>query len=100
MTQCQSAYRAKHSTTTALLKIAHDMSKALDKKLITVLLLLDFSKAFDMVKCKLLCNKFASKFRFCSSAVALINDYLTARTQAVCIAGVMSDFRPIVRGVP
>ena len=57
MSPLQSGFRPAHSTTTAMLKIAHDINRALDKKLMTILLLLDFSAAFDSVNHKLLCGK-------------------------------------------
>ena len=100
LTPCQSGFRSKHSTTTALLKITHDIKIAMNKKLITVLLLLDFSKAFDMVNHRLLCDKLRSSFYFGTSAVKLILNYLSNRSQATCIDGVMSNFLPIKKGVP
>lgn len=54
MALIQSGFRSAHSTTTALLKISYDISRALDKKLVAILLLLDFSKAFDSVDHELL----------------------------------------------
>ena len=43
----QSAYRAGHSTETALLRIVSDILSSLDNNNISVLLLLDLSAAFD-----------------------------------------------------
>jgi hypothetical protein len=45
----QSGFKANHSTTTALLKVVDDLSKAADLKCGSVLTLLDFSKAFDSI---------------------------------------------------
>ena len=45
----QSAYRAKHSTETALLKVQSDIFSALDKGRACVLVLLDLSSAFDVI---------------------------------------------------
>ena len=45
----QSAYRACHSTETALLRVHHDISVALDNNHYTVLLMLDLSAAFDVI---------------------------------------------------
>jgi hypothetical protein len=53
----QSGFRLGHSTTTALLKVTDDIAKDLDRNLISILVLLDFSKAFDAVYFKLLCQK-------------------------------------------
>lgn len=58
----QSGYRPKYSTTTALLKVTHDLRENLHiriigKKFISFLLLLDFSSAFDLVNHRLLITK-------------------------------------------
>ena len=50
----QSGFRPGHSTSTALLKITDDVTRAMDRKLCSILVLLDFSKAFDTVSHKLL----------------------------------------------
>lgn len=96
----QSAFRPAHSTTSALLKITHDISRALDKKLVAILLLLDFSKAFDSVNHHLLCTKLCVQFFFDVSAVKLIASYLSTRMQAVEIDGVISTLQPVNQGVP
>lgn len=96
----QSAYRRAHSTTTALLKISLDLKKALDKKMVAVLLLLDFSKAFDTVNHEKLCWKLHEQFYFGPTAISLISSYLKERSQAVVIDGVFSEFLPVNKGVP
>jgi Reverse transcriptase (RNA-dependent DNA polymerase) len=60
----QSGFRSAHSTTTALLNVTDDFRQACERRLIIVLLLLDFSKAFDSVIHDLLCNKLLSSFNF------------------------------------
>ncbi|XP_046750069.1 uncharacterized protein LOC124413491 [Diprion similis] len=45
----QSGYRTRFSTQSALLRICHDVRKGVDMGLITILVLFDFSKAFDTV---------------------------------------------------
>ena len=44
----QSAYRATHSTETALLRVHHDITSALDKGSTVALVMLDQSAAFDV----------------------------------------------------
>jgi len=43
----QSAYRRKHSTKTALLKICNEALMAADNGMVTLVVLLDYSSAFD-----------------------------------------------------
>ena len=45
----QSAYRRNHSTETALLKICNDALMAADNGMVTLVVLLDYSAAFDTV---------------------------------------------------
>ena len=45
----QSAYRDKHSTETALIKVQNDILSALDAGSSAILLMLDLSAAFDTI---------------------------------------------------
>ena len=45
----QSAYRAAHSTETALLRVHNDLTSALDRNQAVVFVMLDFSVAFDTI---------------------------------------------------
>ena len=45
----QSGFRAGYSTQSALLQVCHDVRHAVDMGRVTILLLFDFSKAFDTV---------------------------------------------------
>lgn len=49
LNQFQSAFRKGHSTETALIKISQDIARSIDRRHVTVLVLLDLSKAFDCV---------------------------------------------------
>ena len=49
LTDLQHGFRRGHSCETQLLITTHDILKAFDKKLQTDIIILDFSKAFDMV---------------------------------------------------
>jgi hypothetical protein len=69
------------------------------RKLMTVLLLLDFSKALDNVHHSLLCSKLSSFFRFQGTAVELIRSYLNDRYQSVYVDGKISDLVLVARGV-
>ena len=52
-----SSYRKGHSTTTALIAIRDDISRAMKKGEVTLMVLADFSKALDM-----LCFVFQTEF--------------------------------------
>lgn len=78
----QSGYRKKYSTQTALLKLCHDIRKAADNRHVTILVLFDFSKAFDMVSHARLLSKLA-RLGFSSKALAWMFSYLTDHEQCV-----------------
>jgi retron-type reverse transcriptase len=96
----QSGFRSGHSTTTALLKITDDISIDLDRRFISILVLLDFSKAFDTVNLKLLCHKLEKLFHFSRSSIDFIKSYLMDRSQCVFANGSYSGFLSVTQGVP
>lgn len=100
LSQYQSGFRANHSCSTAMVKVLDDIRHQFDKDCLTVLCLLDFSKAFDRVNHKVLCGKLVSYFGFSTRAALLIENYLKDRTQRVDINGVISEARDILAGVP
>lgn len=53
--ELQSGFRKYHNSTSAVLKICEDIRKNINKKYLTILLLLDFSKAFDHIDHSILC---------------------------------------------
>lgn len=60
----QPAYRHFHSTTSAALVVTTDIEIALEKKLSTILIILDFSKAFDIISHDILCCKLIHNLNF------------------------------------
>jgi hypothetical protein len=94
MSYLQSGFRTKHSTTTVLLKVTNDLLMAFEKKLLSILILLDFSKAFESVDHSLLCSKLTNQFAFTISATSLIRSYLSDRTQCVWVNNQASKFLP------
>ena len=95
----QSAYREKHSTTTALIDITDNIYKALDNSEITILVLLDYSKAFDCANHKLILAKLKS-MGFKNSALKWIDSYLSNRSQQVVTDKGESTFIELNNGVP
>ena len=95
----QSAYRAGHSTTTALLEVTDNIYKALDNALITIKVLLDFSKAFDKAYHAIMLAKL-KHLGFANSALKWIKSYLTSRQQKVRTDQGFSDWTTLDNGVP
>jgi hypothetical protein len=97
----QSGFRPHHSTCTALLRMTDDMRAAMDKRLVTILVQFDFSKAFDNVSHPILLHKLQNQCKFSRSAVAWFNAYLSNRFQAVMgDSGSISSWCPVTNGVP
>ena len=79
--------------------VYHNIISALDNRMETHAVHLDFSKAFDKVSHKLLLHKLRS-YGFSGSLLKWFNNYLTNRTQRVVIDGCYSDWLPVSSGVP
>ena len=95
----QFGFRKQHSCEHALLAAQHTILHALDKKQIAMLLLIDFSKAFDMVDHQILLNKL-EHYGIRGIAVKLFESYLKGRQQSVTINNAKSDCKPLSHGVP
>ena len=95
----QSAYKKFFGCNTALLKISDDIMDAIDDSEITLLILLDFSKAFDTINHRLLLEKL-SILGFSFQARKWIESYLTDRFQKVVANNDSSSFVHIKNGVP
>jgi hypothetical protein len=78
----QTGFRKHHSTQTAVLKLTDDIRTGLDKKLVTLLLLFDFSKAFDTISPSKLLAKLR-KLGFSRAALLWIDSYISEREQMV-----------------
>lgn len=96
----QSAYRKNHSTETALLKVQNDLLVAIDNGYEAVLVLLDFSAAFDLIDHKILFSRLKKRFGLCDTALAWIVSYLSHRKQFIKVGNIISNEEPIIHGVP
>lgn len=96
----QSGYRTGYSTQTALVKITDDIRQAIDKRQLTLLMLLDFSRAFDCVNHSLLLSILES-YNLSLSVVKWFRSYLLNREQRVKTqTGNLSDWQVNTVGVP
>ena len=96
----QSAYRNFHSTETALLKVFNDILLAVDKGDEAVLLLLDFSAAFDTLDHTVLLQRLAKDYSITGTVLQWIESYLQDRTQKVIINVTCSAPSILSCGVP
>ena len=95
----QSGFRSGHSCETALTAIIDDWISAIDKNEIVGTLLLDLSKAFDLVNHKILLEKL-SHYQFSAEDLQWVVSYFDKRSQQVSISGKLSSPRLISSGVP
>ena len=95
----QWCFRRLHSTTSCLTHVTNTLFHNIDKGLITGLVFLDLSKAFDTLDHQILLDKL-SKFGFNRSGVQWVSSYLTNHTQSIYIHGITSDSLPVQYGVP
>ena len=96
----QSAYRAGHSTETALLRITNDALRAADDKMATVLVALDLSAAFDTINHDILIRRLRSCYGITGMALALLSSYLENRLQVVRVGKQTSASEECSIGVP
>ena len=97
--ECQSGFIPGKSCSTTLLKVTDDILRARDDGKCSILVLLDYSKAFDTVDHELLLS--ILHYIGCSSSfIATMRSYLSGRRQCVKFSGEFSEFLPITRGVP
>lgn len=96
----QSAYRAKHSTETALLKVVSDIRCSIDNNRGVILMLLDLSAAFDTVDYDILVGRLASRLGIRGVVLQWLNSYLRNRTQVVTVMEAMSVLAELLFGVP
>jgi len=96
----QSAYRQYHSTETALVKVYNDLTLALDKKKVGLLVLLDLSAAFDTIDHEILLDRCEKHFSITGSALDWLNSYMSGRKQRVVIKDSTSEPQTLTCGVP
>jgi len=83
-----------------MLCVYNDLVRAVDSKLVTALVLLDLSSAFDTVDHSTLLTVLDRRFGVRESAMDWFSSYLSDRTQTFCANGMMSEPIPVTCSVP
>ena len=71
-----------------------------DKRLVSLVALLDLSAAFDTIDHNILLMRLQHTFGFNGTVLDWFSSYLTSRTQTVCIDNIMSEASALSFGVP
>ena len=95
----QFGFRAKHSTTHALINITEKIRSALDSGKVACGIFIDLQKAFDTVNHDILLKKM-NHYGFRGKINEWLRSYLCERNQKVTINGISSESRAIHHGVP
>ena len=95
----QHGFRNGHSCETALHELISDLNQNRNNRLTSLLLFIDFRKAFDLVDSKKLLRKLFH-YGFDNSALDLISNYFTERYQTVKYDKKKSPLMSIKLGVP
>lgn len=95
----QSGFREGYSTCTALMKVIDDISHNIDRTELTLLVLLDQSKAFDLVNFDLLLAKL-TYLNITNVELYWFKNYLQDRYQAVKLENTISNKVMTKSGVP
>ena len=94
-----SGFRKGHSITTVLLDIRDDVLRAMKRGEVTLMVLADFSKAFDTIKYKTVLTKL-NQLGFSNEYLKWTVNYLTGRRHFVQIDDKTSGLCPVNFGVP
>ena len=96
----QSAYLAKHSTETALIKVFNDILCAIDNQQCVLLVLLDLSAAFDTIDHEIMLSRLEELFGVSGTALSWLKSYFSGRSQKIVLNESSSTAVPLPTGVP
>ena len=97
--KCQFGFRANHPCETIVIKLTDEWLEAMDKGLLTGVVMIDLRKAFDVVDHELLLKKL-QVYGFNTNSLKWFRSYLNGRYQKVCIYEKLCEPRLIHSGVP
>ena len=86
----QSAYRPRHSTETALIKVKNDIMFSLNSNKVILVVLLDLSAAFDTIDHHILVSRLSTRIGIKGTALKWFQSYLDGWSTQVDIAGELS----------
>ena len=95
-----SAYMKNNSTETLLAKVHSDVIENTDKKMITLLVLIDLSAAFDSLNQEKLIHILENMFKITGNSLNWFKTYLIGRSQRVIVNSTLSSAKPLKYGVP
>lgn len=99
LSSVQSRFRSPHSCTTAMLNMTNDIITPVDRGMVTFLVQLDYSKAFDSVSHRVLIEMLKF-FGVSKSATKLISGFWVGRCQQVVVVPNTSNILHVSAGVP
>ena len=77
----QYAYRKRHSTETALLRVTNDIKLAMDSKKGTILVMIDLNSTFDTIDHSILLSRLELRYGMTSVVLEWYRSYLYGRFQ-------------------
>ena len=83
LSEQQSGFRLGRSCNSAMLNVMEDIRTNFDSGHMSILILIDFSKAFDTVSYSILLEKLKTYFGFYTFCCKLVESNSSSRTQAV-----------------
>ncbi|BHF60982.1 hypothetical protein SprV_0100395200 [Sparganum proliferum] len=99
LSDLQHGFRQNRSCLSSLLRWTEQRTRAMDEDGRVGIIYTDFKKAFDSVPHKRLINKL-SEMGIRGGLLTWITDFLTGRSQTVCVEASRSTHTPILNGVP
>jgi hypothetical protein len=91
-----SRFRVNHSTPMALLKVSNDLRESFNRGMVSLVLLLDFSKTFDKINY----GRLFRTFSLSDGAISWFVSYFYDRAQCVSVDGKCSSWLDVNSDVP